>query len=241
MLRVLVFGALLLLQLAALAQNKNQRVFSGSLPSPDCDGLKTQLILKENFQFEISCFNKCSSGPLQTMLGTFREEKNKSIVLFRQNDSLWVFRQTAQGLIPRFKKDGGWTEDSTRFFLQAKPGAQSIQDKLANGIWQIRKINGKEFNAYSFEGEIPSMQFHFEDSIIEGNGGCNDYSASFKLNDKEFNISKDIQSTRMFCENSAEKIYFDLLRKVIRFELLENALIFTCADGGKLEFFLKGN
>jgi hypothetical protein len=45
----------------------------------------------------------------------------------------------------------------------------------------------------------------------------------------------------MFCENSAEKIYFDLLRKGIRFELLENALIFTCADGGKLEFFLKGN
>lgn len=241
MLRLLFFGGWLLLPLIVLAQNKNQRVFSGSLPTQNCEGLKTQLILKDNFHFEISCYNPCVGGPLQTILGTYREEKNKSLVLLQQNDSLWTFRPTAHGLTPLLKKDGIWTADSTRFFLHVKPGTQSIQDQLAKGIWQITKINEKEFNSYAFAGEIPSMQFHFEDSIVEGNGGCNDYTASFKLKDKELNLSKDIQASRMFCDNSAEKMYFELLQKVIRFDLSENTLVLLCSDGSKLVFAKREN
>lgn len=81
------------------------------------------------------------------------------------------------------------------------------------------------------------------DSTLNGNGGCNDYSAGFSLSGavpaKGDPITiGPITSTKVFCNRVAaqESTYFSILKKAVAYDVVINTLRITASDGTYLSF-----
>jgi copper homeostasis protein (lipoprotein) len=230
------------LSCCSLAQNLVKENYSGILPCADCEGLQTNLMLKKNNEYEISYTYLGKSSTLQTKLGKFSEANNGIIHLLGLRDTLFTFRKTQEGVKLQFVDEQGLWKDIARYNLLKRVGHSNAGTaNELQGIWELQKLDNKELKSFLFEGEIPFLQFHFNNLMLEGNTGCNDLSGNFSQQNNELKFSKNMSTTRMFCENSAEKLFLDLLRCVVRFERKENSLLLYCDDGRMMAFGLKGD
>ena len=66
----------------------------------------------------------------------------------------------------------------------------------------------------------------FKDGQVSGNAGCNNYGASFTLNENEITFGLT-HATKMFCTHmKVEKVFFNCLSQVKTYKLLRDSLTF---------------
>lgn len=100
--------------------------------------------------------------------------------------------------------------------------------------------NGTELTTPT--GDPVTLTF-LPDGTLIGNGGCNDYSASFTLSGQptpkgDAIAVGPITATKMFCNRVAaqEQTYFTILHRAVAYDVNINTLRITASDGTYLSF-----
>ena len=115
-------------------------------------------------------------------------------------------------------------------------GCQSQNKLILNNQWKLIELNGKSLTN---ENVNVTLTFNASNHQVNGNGGCNSYFGSYKLDGNSIEIS-NIGSTKMFCVETAgiENEFFNTLKDKSDIQVTDNRLIFS--KGGKtVLIFLK--
>ena len=110
-------------------------------------------------------------------------------------------------------------------------------NNISNTKW---KLTGWSINSISTDVSNITLEIN-DDNTISGNGGVNNYSASYTIGfGNKFSIG-DIKSTLIASEdpNEAETIYFTLLKEVRYYELKDNELILLDSNKNQILIFNK--
>lgn len=103
----------------------------------------------------------------------------------------------------------------------------------------LKDFENKEFALSNLYNDY-KITLSFEGEKIYGFSGVNRYFGSFKLDGNKIEIS-NLAMTKMAGSPEAmraEQGFIDLLNKTIKFEILDNTLIFYTNKNEKLEFTL---
>lgn len=98
-------------------------------------------------------------------------------------------------------------------------------DKDTNDIfgttWELEYLFGPtdDINAI-FNSKIPYITFNKETMKVEGNSGCNGYSADFTLKGKTIIFGKPEPSTMMYC-GEGENDFISILSRVNKYHIDE--------------------
>ena len=237
--KIIAFFCFLFSAFEAQSQPVQDKKFSGSLVCQDCEGIRTNLILFANYQYQITLIYQGKSDIHKTIIGKFNPEKNGRIHLLYLADTLFSFRPNGANLtMVSLGNDFVWSDASGNNTLYKNPNCTVQQQKELSGTWQLIKVDEKEFKSFSFEGIAPQLTFTPEDLRVEGNTGCNDLFGSFSLKNNHIFFSNDIVTTRMFCEHSAEQFFLLLLRQINRYERRNSNLLLISNEGKTMEFEL---
>lgn len=96
-----------------------------------------------------------------------------------------------------FTNAGKVTLEFERGTPEAETQVVAPSDATLAGTWVLKNIDGA--TAVSRFGEsVPSLEFNFTDNKLSGNGGCNNYNASFTLAQGKL-IVGPVVSTKMAC------------------------------------------
>ncbi|NGF55697.1 META domain-containing protein [Parapedobacter sp. SGR-10] len=106
-----------------------------------------------------------------------------------------------------------------------------------DGIWELDYISGPRI---AFEGlypdKKPTIQFDVEKGRITGNGSCNSYNGSVKIDGYHISFGA-IASTKMMCPHiQGEDVYFQTLKKINRFDVQDDQLTFIMDDIAMMRF-----
>lgn len=116
------------------------------------------------------------------------------------------------------------------FFLQSCDNKKAPTQTELEGIWVLKTINGEK-SSEAFKGAIPTLTFNFQDSIISGNAGCNNYSGVFSY-DKGSLLAPNLIATTMLClEENKEADFLKELRNTGNTLSIENGILKISHDG----------
>ena len=93
------------------------------------------------------------------------------------------------------------------FILQScgslKETTKSVTNNNISGNWSLKSLNEQSVKVL-FEGQIPSMNIDQTQSLISGNGGCNNFSGQFTLKKSVFEAPNLIKTLMMCTSKNAE-------------------------------------
>lgn len=106
-----------------------------------------------------------------------------------------------------------------------------------NGIWELNYLPELRVPlSEAFLNGMPTLLINMPNTTATGNGGCNSYSADIKLKDNALTFGP-IAATKMYCENTAEYLYFGNLNKVTHWQMAnENELTLLAGEQLLLRF-----
>lgn len=109
--------------------------------------------------------------------------------------------------------------------VQSCTSVKPIDKNQLAGYWILKTMNGQEAKSL-FEGTIPSVEFNFADSLVNGNAGCNNYFGKFSLNDKNEFSAPQLGMTMMMCVfKNAEGEFSQAMGKTSVISVDENGLL----------------
>jgi heat shock protein HslJ len=103
--------------------------------------------------------------------------------------------------------------------------------------WELSSLAG----ATGSSADAPPITARFEGGTLSGNGGCNQYHASYTLDAGDLTIGP-VAGTRMACEeptNARETEYFAALEKVASYQADDTSLTLLDGDGADLLTYQK--
>lgn len=107
-----------------------------------------------------------------------------------------------------------------------------LQKQVVSGQWQLEYIMvpGKSAEEL-YAGRKPIIRFDSAANNVSGNTGCNSFSGPYTCNGNklQFDTGK-MTLTRMACRGEAEGIFLDVLKKVNRYDIYDDALLFLQDD-----------
>lgn len=115
---------------------------------------------------------------------------------------------------------------------------------LSPGIGRGPELNGTTWQLASYGGNqlLPGTEFtaRFEDTQIQGNGGCNQYYGTYRIEKEQLTIT-DLAWTEMACLDpegimDQEQALLTLLGGAQTYQLEEESLQITTAGGERLVF-----
>ena len=113
----------------------------------------------------------------------------------------------------------------------------AIED-LLDKDWKLEYLKSNN-TQIGIEKNVPTLIFG-TDAKVSGNGGCNNFFGTFKLDGRSLNIG-ELGSTRMMCEGNMEleDAYLKVLSIEMRALFSDGKLILTGDDGNQMIFRYK--
>ncbi len=93
------------------------------------------------------------------------------------------------------------------FGLQNCSTVKPIDKKDLTGYWELKSLKGEDSKS-AFSGKLPSIEFDFDKNIAHGNGGCNNYTGAFTINEKNEFSAPNFAATMMACLQSNKEPEF---------------------------------
>lgn len=134
--------------------------------------------------------------------------------------------------------------NDTLSFLDAKKALKAQfklkkEDKSAQlkGKWELDYIGLTEKSINElFSNKKPTLEFNIKEETLVGNGGCNNYSGTYKVDAHRLKFGA-IASTKMACSYlEGESAYFKNLERISSFSVDENHLTLITDDITILRF-----
>ncbi len=185
--------------------------YQGILPCADCEGIKTQLTLKDDLTYLLESKYLGSSDDIVKVEGTFSwNEKGNTITLDNSNNQQYFVGENI--LFHLDKNSQRIKGDLADKYILHKEKAE-----LAGKYWKLVRLNGKDVNSQARE---PHIKFETESSRASGNGGCNQFSCSFESPGPNRIIFGNVMSTKMACiGDSVEDLFFQVMEKTTIYSL----------------------
>ena len=102
--------------------------------------------------------------------------------------------------------------------------ADRAEVPLQGTKWNLFSLMGVNVTVADSLGKQASIIFN-KDGTVTGNGGCNNFSGNYELNDSSQIKFSPIISTKMYCPNAKEEVlYFDLLSRTDNFLIKADTL-----------------
>jgi len=115
--------------------------------------------------------------------------------------------------------------------------ASSDLSKL-EGTWELNYISGPRiaFNGL-YPGKKPEMAFALTEKRFSGNSSCNSFSGKLVADDSSINFNEPMVATKMACPGEGETIFFEMLKKVNKYEVSgDTTLNFMMGDIAIMRF-----
>lgn len=180
-------------------------IYQGILPCADCEGIKTQLILNKDLTYTLQTKYLGRKDTVFTEKGTFNwSENGSSIILDNTNKQKY---QVGENRIFHLDKAGNKISGdlSDKYILEKEKSV------LEGKYWKLVRINGKDVENQRKE---PNIKFDGENKRASGNGGCNQFSCSYKNPGPNRITFGNIMSTKMACiGDTIEYEFFQVLQQ----------------------------
>lgn len=139
------------------------------------------------------------------------------------------------------EKVTSYTHEKGRLSLMLPDGKLIFSDKpmkkstpkdattsIENVTWHLKSISDKR-TTHTIKDKITLL---IAKNKVSGNGGCNDYSGSLRMEGNRFGVSKII-ATEMYCDKTSptEMKFLQALEAVSNYTIKDNQLILTYPDG----------
>ena len=192
--------------------------YRGVLPCADCEGIETMVYLDGDLSYEISTQYLGKSKETNKQKGTFSWDKTGSMItLNRATNSEAAARfKVAEGKLISLDTKGNPITGALADKYTLQKEAVVITEKY----WKLLSLAGKPV-APPEEGQ---REAHFilktQDNRVQGNGGCNTFTATYKLAAGNKITFSPIAATRMFCgKNNPETAFFKTLETANHYSL----------------------
>ncbi len=119
-------------------------------------------------------------------------------------------------------------------FNGVSPGMERL-----TGTWELNYISGPKI-AFDvlYPDKKPFISFDFSAKQLMGNTSCNGFSSKYTVNGYQMYFG-DALKTMIFCEGRGEETFLNMLKKVNRYTLNDNTLIFLMDDVAVMRFAKK--
>lgn len=163
------------------------------------------------------CVHENKEGDFLAALST------PSLIVTLENDNALVFSLGKKRLL-EFEK-GEQPQAS---------GVQALSAEALVGAWTLTSINGEDV-AKLFSDKKPSIEFDADGKVF-GNGGCNSYRGTFKLEENTLSFGP-LMSTKMACPSlEGEGKFMQLLASPVQATINGETLTFLKDGNVVLEF-----
>jgi len=94
---------------------------------------------------------------------------------------------------------------------QSCNSVKPIDKTKLEGNWELKSLNGENATD-AFKTSLPNMKFDFAENRVSGSGGCNSYTGSFTLTDKnEFTVPNPVATMKACLQENKEPQFFQAL------------------------------
>lgn len=110
-------------------------------------------------------------------------------------------------------------------------------ETLESGVWQLKRLRGR-----SVQKSNLSLEFDGYKNRAFGMGSCNRFFSNYERNKNNLKFNQ-LGSTKKLCQNQMrlESAYFDNLRRVTKYNIIQNKLFLYAGNRIILEFESKTN
>ena len=176
-------------------------IYRGVMPCADCEGIKTEIILRQDLTCEIGRRYIGKSDEIFKSSGTFIwNEAGSSITLNTENEDA-KHNQYLVGENRLIKLDAEGNKIDSKFaemYVLTKNGFdQTITDKY----WKLIELNGQKIPAPEVGGREAHFILSADGNRIHGNGGCNVFNGSYDLMEGNRIQFSKMATTMMACLN----------------------------------------
>lgn len=132
---------------------------------------------------------------------------------------------------------GAGTEVDVELIMVDQPEAETETSSMLEGSqWKLQTLGQGDEQINLVEGAEPTL--NFEDGMVHGLAGCNNYFGPFTLEENKLSFGS-LGATLMMCEEELMEIeaaFLESLEAVQSYSILENMMTLQLKDGSMLVF-----
>lgn len=212
--------------------------FKGPMPSIEFD-------FEKNLVYGSGGCNRYTGGFLLTDKNEFSAPALASTMMMcieENKESQFLAILSEPNLLISVEKDGSLSFSKDKklllsFTKDMSPKTETFSTEALVGHWVLTSIGGEDLGKL-FSGKVPTIEFDSEGKVF-GNGGCNSYRGTFKLDDNTLDFGP-LMSTKMACPGlEGEGKFMGLLSTPVQAKIDGQTLTFLKDGKVVLEFSKK--
>lgn len=191
--------------------------YQGVLPCADCEGIKTQIVLKKDLSYILETQYLGKDEKIFQSNGAFKwDESGSRITLDNENKQIY---QVGENQIFHLDKHGKRiTGDLAANYIMEKE-----KTELSGKYWKLVRLNGKPVETGEREAFI---RFDAEVKRVNGNSSCNMFNGKYELPEGNRINFPPFAMTKMACiGNNIEAEFMQIFEKTTSYSLTSNELI----------------
>jgi copper homeostasis protein (lipoprotein) len=198
--------------------------YQGIVPCASCEGIKTTLVLNQDFSYVLSTQYLGKSEEIFEVKGTFKwNEAGNTITLDGIKDTPNQFFVGENTLIQLDMSGNRITGDLADKYMLSKVDEMKVT--MENTRWELIEIMGKPVTKSETQREAIFMTFNAEKNSVNGFGGCNNFMGGFEIKEGNRIKLEQMASTMMACENmEMESTFMETLQQVDNYTMKDNVL-----------------
>jgi copper homeostasis protein (lipoprotein) len=201
-------------------------VYRGVLPCSDCEGIKTEIRLKDNLTYEMKTTYLGKNNAVFNSSGAFQwDDSGNKIILDVKDDTRGSnLYQVGENMLFKLDMDGKRIEGN----LAENYTLKKIENNSIIGKhWRLVELQEKSITSESGQGKEAFLLLHEEGNRITGNGGCNHFFGTYELLDGNGIRISQIGATKMMCPDmEQETTFFRTLESVNNYAIQNETLVF---------------
>lgn len=214
-------------------------VYMGVLPCDDCEGIETQIRLREDLTYEMRTTYLGKDTKAFTSTGAFQwdDTGNRIILDAKEGSRESNLFQVGEDILFKLDKDGNRIEGNlAENYTLEKADFNTITDKR----WKLLELQEKSITSEPEQRREAYLILHEEGNRITGNSGCNHFFGTYELLGENGIKISNIGATKMLCPDmEPENMFFRMMESVGSYSIEGETLILhesPASHAAKFEF-----
>jgi copper homeostasis protein (lipoprotein) len=214
-------------------------VYQGVLPCADCEGIETQIRLREDLTYEMRTIYLGKDAKAFASTGAFQwDDTGNRIILDVKDDTRESnFFHVGENVLFKLDKDGTRIEGNlAENYILEKADFNTITGKR----WKLVQLQEKSIDSEPEQRREAYLILHEEGNRITGNSGCNHFFGTYELLGENGIKISNIGATKMLCPDmEPENMFFRMLESVGSYSIQGETLILhesPASHAAKFEF-----
>ncbi|MFC5269879.1 copper resistance protein NlpE N-terminal domain-containing protein [Adhaeribacter terreus] len=182
--------------------------YRAMLPCGDCEGIKTELTLKQDQTYEMAMTYLGKSKEVYREKGTFQWNSNGNKITLsgklQQQETnqylvgenrLWKLDAAGQ------KVTGALAEKYILKKGETELHPESADNSITEKYWKLIELNGKPVMVSSTQPREPHFILKTENNRVNGHSGCNSFMGSYEISAGISIKFSPLAATRMACQD----------------------------------------